>query len=64
MHVTLANTGVRSITITNIYLVMGNLNLDINNIMVDFTATDLTMIFPQELLPENSIDIYTLLGFA
>ena len=58
MCVTLANTGVRPIIITNIYLNAGKQNLIINKIMVDFTAMDLKMEFPKELLPESSAEIH------
>ncbi len=56
--ISLANTGVRTVIITNIYLNAGRKNYVINNLMVDLQNDDTRVKFPKELLPENVIEVH------
>ena len=55
--ITISNTGIRPIIITNIYINAGKKNLVINKLMTDFgenTGID----FPKQLSPESCFSVY------
>lgn len=56
--ISLMNTGIRSVIITNIYLNAGKENLVINNLMVDYSSADFKVEFPKEIHPESTINIH------
>lgn len=56
--ITVANTGVRNITVTNVYLGTRKKKLMINNLMRDLDPNHRGSEFPQELLPEGSFSVY------
>lgn len=47
LSISLANTGIRDVVITNIYLDTGTKKLVVNNLMVDFTNESLRVLFPK-----------------
>ena len=55
LSISLANTGIRDVVITNIYLDTGTKKLVVNNLMVDFTNENLCVLFPKKLPPEEII---------
>lgn len=56
--ITISNTGIRSVIITNIYLNVGKKNLVINKLMTDLDPSNPGSNFPNELLPESSFSVY------
>lgn len=58
LSISLANTGVRNVIITNIYLATGTKRLAINGLMVDFKSPDLSVVFPKELPPEGIAEVW------
>ncbi|MDP4119608.1 MAG: hypothetical protein Q8876_00920 [Bacillota bacterium] len=56
--ITVSNTGIRPIIITNIYLNTGKNNLVINKLMTDIDHNNLGCHFPRELSPESSFAVY------
>lgn len=60
LYVSLANTGVRTIYISNICFKAGKKNLFATDeqLMLDFTRSDLKVIFPHELKPEMCMQVF------
>ncbi len=56
--ISVANTGVRTIYISNIYLCAGKKKIVINNLMQDLSKPGLHVEFPKELLPEMCFNVY------
>lgn len=56
--ITVSNTGVRSITVTNVYLGTRKKKLMINNLMRDLDPNHRGSEFPQELPPEGCFSVY------
>ncbi len=56
--ITVANTGIRNIVITNVYLSTRKKNLIVNNIMEALDSPTQELSFPQELCPEKSFSVY------
>jgi len=56
--ITIANTGIRSINITNIYLNAGKKNLVINKLMTELDPNNPEISFPKELSPEECFAVY------
>lgn len=56
--ITVSNTGIRPIIITNIYLNVGKKNLVVNKLMIDISEMEMSVDFPKELSPENSFEVY------
>ena len=56
--ITTANTGVRPIIVTNIYLSTGKRNFVINNLMTDLDPNNHGTDFPNELTPESYFAVY------
>lgn len=56
--IAIANTGIRPIIITNIYLNAGRKNLIINTLMTNLDPYHQTIQFPIELSPEDSVSVY------
>lgn len=56
--ITVSNTGIRPIIITNIYLNTGKKNVILNKLMVDLDPNHPGSVFPQALSPESSFDVY------
>lgn len=56
--ITISNTGIRPIIITNIYLTVGKKNLIINKLMTDLDPNNPGSNFPKELSPEGSFSVY------
>lgn len=55
--ISLMNTGIRPVIITNICLNVGHKNIFVNNYMVDFNSNDFKAIFPKELPPESIFQV-------
>ena len=58
LSISLANTGIRDVVITNIYLDTGTKKLVVNNLMVDFTNENLCVLFPKKLPPEEITEVW------
>lgn len=58
LSISLANTGIRDVVITNIYLDTGTKKLVINNLMVDFTNENLHVLLPKKLSPEEIAEVW------
>jgi hypothetical protein len=56
--ITVSNTGIRPIIITNIYLNAGKKNIVINKLMTDLDPNNSGSNFPKELSPEGSFAVY------
>jgi len=56
--ITLANTGIRQIIITNIYLNAGKKNIVVNNLMADLDPNNPGSDFPKVLSPESSFAVF------
>lgn len=56
--ITISNTGIRPIIITNIYLNAGKKNIIINKLMTDLDPNHPGSNFPKELSPESSFAVY------
>ena len=56
--ITVSNTGIRPVIITNIYLHAGKKNLVINKLMTDLDVNNLGSVYPKELSPESSFAVY------
>ena len=59
LSISLANTGIRDVVITNIYLDTGTKKLVVNNLMVDFPNESLRVLFPKKLPPEEIAEVWT-----
>ena len=57
LSISLANTGIRDVVITNIYLDTGTKKLVVNNLMVDFTNASLRVLFPKKIPPEEIAEV-------
>ena len=58
LSISLANTGIRDVVITNIYLDTGTKKLVVNSLMVDFTNENLCVLFPKKLPPEEIAEVW------
>ena len=58
LSISLANTGIRDVVITNIYLDTGTKKLVVNNLMIDFTNKNLCVLFPKKLSPEEITEVW------
>ncbi len=56
--ISIANTGVRTVFITNIYLNTRNKNIVINKLMMDLQNPYSEVAFPKELTPESVVQVY------
>lgn len=58
LHISAANTGVRTIYISNIYFCAGKKKLVINKLIQDLSKIGSEVVFPRELAPEMCFDVY------